>query len=458
MKANLNIIIAINIAALMVLMDLAAVNIALPSIRQYFEISVTSVSLILMTSMLTATGSALIMGKIIESYHPGKILFFAFFVFGLTSGLTFLSSQFYYIIPLRLIQGVSEAALYVIGPALIKKYIQQSILQKQYGIWMMSCGLGISLGPLLGGLILRYFSWNYVFLINVPLAAAGLVFSWRIIKQLDFQKNKNIFDYGGAIYSFLFLSFLIIFFNLLSILNISPSLLWGAAILSILFLYLFIQREKKTINPIIDLKLFRINNFRLANIGFYLFFFINVGSRFLRPFYFEESRGFSASISGFLMMVSPAIMLVVSLYIHRFEKYFTTKQLVIGGNFLLSISMLMFAFWNQSSNPLFIISSMIILGFAMGLFYPTSTQLGMKSLPNESHGGGSAVISISKSFGKLMGVLIFGLLFQLFYNLLLEQKSVYIALESKAIQYVFFSAFLVSLVNTLISFRIKKTH
>jgi len=84
--------------------------------------------------------------------------------------------------------------------------------------------------------------------------------------------------------------------------------------------------------------------------------------------------------------------------------------------------------------------------------------LGMKILPNESHGGGSAIISISKSFGKLMGVLIFGLLFKLFYNLLLEQKTTYITLESKAIQYVFFSAFLVSLINTLISFHIKKTH
>lgn len=442
----------------MVLMDLAAVNIALPSIRQYFEISVTTVSLILMASMLTATGSALIMGKIIENYHPGKILFYAFFVFGLSSGLTSLCNEFYFILPLRIIQGISEAALYVIGPALIKKYIDHKQQQKQYGIWMMSCGLGISLGPLIGGIILKYFAWNFVFLINVPLAITGLAFSWRLSKQLDFEKTKSEFDFAGAVYSFLFLSFLIIFFNILSILNISTYLLIGAASFSFLFLYLFIKKERKISRPILNLKLFSINNFRYANIGFYLFFFINVGSRFLRPFYFEEARGLSTSLSGLLMMISPAIMLVVSFFIHNFEKYFTTKQLVLGGNILLSISMLMFSFWNDSSSLLFINSSMVILGLAMGLYYPATTQLGMKSLPIGSHGSGSAIISISKSFGKLMGVLIFGLLFQLFYEMLLENGIFYITLESRAIQYVFITAFIISLINTLISFRIKKTH
>ena len=457
MKANKYLIIAINIAALMVLMDLSAINIALPSIRQHFSLSVTIVSFILMASMLTATGFALIMGKIIERYRPGKILTIAFLVFGLTSTLTAFSSQFYFIIILRLIQGIAEAALYVIGPALIKKYIEQNKQQKEYGKWMMSCGLGISLGPVIGGLLIKYFAWNFVFLINAPLAILGIIYSRNLDKHLSFNKQKSIFDYGGAIYSFLFLSFLIIFFNLISVLGISNPLLWGTAILSFVFLSLFIRREKKNEKPIINLNLFKINNFRLAGLGFYLFFLVNVGSRFLRPFFFEEARGLSSTTSGLLMMISPGIMLVVSFFIHYIERYFSTKQLVITGSILLSISMFMFSFWTTESSLFFIESSMIILGLAMGVYYPTTTQLGMRSLPNGNHGTGSAIISISKSFGKLMGVLMFGLLFQLFYDLIIEQEIITISIESKAIQYVFIAAFIVSLINTFISFRIKNS-
>jgi hypothetical protein len=81
----------------------------------------------------------------------------------------------------------------------------------------------------------------------------------------------------------------------------------------------------------------------------------------------------------------------------------------------------------------------------------------MRSLPNGNHGTGSAIISISKSFGKLMGVLMFGLLFQLFFEMIIEQEIITISIESKAIQYVFIAAFIVSLINTFISFRIKNS-
>ncbi|NOR88477.1 MAG: MFS transporter, partial [Bacteroidales bacterium] len=265
MKANRNLIIVINIAAFMVLMDLSAVNIALPTIRHYFNISISTVSFILMASMLTATGSALIMGKIIEILKPEKILITAFTTFAITTTLTAFTNQFLWIIPLRIIQGIAEAALYVIGPALIKKYMKDDRQQRQYGIWMMSCGLGISLGPLFGGIILKYLSWNWIFLINLPLAIIGIFYSLKLKNRLDFKKQNIKFDTKGASYSFLFLAILIIFFNLFSILSISQPILWITAMISLSFLVLFIKHEKAISHPILQLKLYKIINFRLAN-------------------------------------------------------------------------------------------------------------------------------------------------------------------------------------------------
>jgi len=455
MRTNKHLVLSINIAALMVLMDLSAINIAMPSIREYFQISVSLVSLILMASMLSATGSALIMGKLIENHRAGKVLIIAFSIFGLTSSLSALSSQLYILIFLRFLQGFAEATLYVIGPALIKKYMYQPKQQKHYGFWMTSCGLGISLGPVIGGLLIKYFAWNAVFLINIPLAILGIIFSWNLDKSLSFTKKNNTFDFKGALSSFLFLAFLIVFFNLFSSYSAKHVLTWIAALLSLFFLIVFIKIERMAKSPIIQLQYFKIINFRLANLGFFLFFFVNVGSRFLRPFFFEGAKELNSSQSGLLMMVAPTIMLIISFLINNFKRYFATKQLIIIGNSLLSISMLMFSFWTNESSLSFIIISMLILGVAMGIYYPTTTQLGMKSLPEGKHGTGSAMISISKSFGKLSGILIFGLLFQFFYQLLSGNNNIPITLNAKAIQYVFIVAFFISLINTAISFRIQ---
>lgn len=456
MKNKFHLLVTINIAALMVLMDLSAINIAMPTIKEHFNISVTTVSLVLMSSMLTATGTALIFGRFLEAYNQKRILMIAFLIFGFTTTITSQITSFYWLIPLRFVQGIAEAALYVSGPALIKQYIEPDQQQKQYGIWMMSCGLGISLGPILGGLTISFFGWEMVFLINLPLSLLGFYFASNLSTNKN-RKEHVKFDTLGSIYSFLFLGTFILLFNLIANQSINPIIIWACVILNLLFLFLFIRHESSFSSPILDLKLFKIINFRQANYGFFLFFFVNVGSRFLRPFYFEESRLLSPSTSGLLMMVSPVVMLIISLCIHYLKRYFSTRTLVISGNILLSISMLMFSFWEQNSSLFFIIISMLILGLAMGIYYPTTTQIGMKSIPNGKHGMGSASISISKSIGKLMGVLIFGLLFQIFYDFLVVQNHSELMIKTEAIQLVFTGAFVISLINTILSFGIKET-
>ncbi len=455
MKKHFNLIVAINIAALMALIDLSAINIALPTLRTHFNLSVAEVSLILMATMFMSSASALTMGKMLGKFAPGKLLSAAFLVYGIATTLTAFVTQYYWMIPLRLVQGVAEAALYVTGPALIKNYIEPQYHQKEYGRWMMSTGIGICLGPLLGAVLIDVWGWPAVFLINLPLALAGMFFAFRLDKSISFTPQKGRFDVGGALYSFLFLGAIILFFNVMTKFGMQTRWLIPLAILALVFFVMFIRHEKRLSEPLLDLNLFKINNFRQANLGFFLFFVINVGGRFIHPFYFEETRSLSTTVSGVMMMIAPGVMLFVSLYIDKLERYFKTKQLVIGGNILLTLSMIMFAASSENTNPGFLITGLIILGISMGLYYPATTQAGMKSLPTGSHGMGSASISVSKSLGKLMGVLLFGMLFQFFFTLFFDSRVAEQALKSEAIQWVFLLAAMLSFLNTLYSTRLK---
>ncbi len=440
---------AINLAALVVLMDLSAVNIALPEMRMYFKFSVSFVSLVLMISMLTATSSALIMGKISQLISPKKILILGFAIFGTTTFLSGIIRDFNVLLVLRFMQGFAESALYVIGPALIKRYISPEKQATAYGQWMMSTGIGISFGPLIGGYLVSLFSWSAVFFINVPFVIFGLWFSFKLkLDKIETKKEK--FDFIGAILSFAFLA------SLIAGVNIAKHISWNISrmffVASLLFFVAFLFREKKFSFPILQLSLFRSRNFWLASIGFLIFFTVNVGSRLLRPFYFEEGRGFGPELSGLLMVISPAVMVLLSPFTVHFQRILGTKKTVILGNLFLFISMILFSFWNEESSFQYLVFSMLILGVGMGLFYPAATSIGMHSLPRDNYGMGSAAISTSKSMGKLIGVLVFALMFSSFlqnYDLTIE--TALIPDKISAIQYVFRFAAIISFIGLLFS-------
>lgn len=441
---------AINIAALVVLMDLSAVNIALPEMRMHFSYSVSYISLVLMLSMLSSTSSSLILGKISQLTSPKKILMIGFAVFGTTTFLSGLVHNFYILLFLRFIQGFAEATLYVIGPALIKQNISPEKQATAYGQWMMSTGIGISIGPLIGGYLVAMFSWSAVFFINVPFVLLGLWFSYK----LKFEKQedkKEKFDFLGAFLSFVFLACIIVGVNVGKHIGWSRS--WIFLLASLLFFLVFLYREKRFSFPILQISLFRLRNFWLTSVGFLLFFAVNVGSRFMRPFYFEDGRGFGPEFSGLLMVISPAVMVILSPFTGYFQRILGTKSVVLLGNLFLFISMFMFSFWNQTSSVLFLFVSMVILGIGMGLFYPAATTIGMLALPKGNYGMGSAVISSAKSMGKLVGVLVFAILFSSFlqnYHLNIETAS--IPDRILATQYVFRFATGLAFVGLLLSF------
>lgn len=184
---------------------------------------------------------------------------------------------------------------------------------------------------------------------------------------------------------------------------------------------------------------------------------VNVGSRFLRPFYFEEGRGFDSELSGLLMVISPAVMVLLSPFTGYFQRLWGVKNVVILGNLFLFISMILFSFWAQDSSLQFLIISMLLLGIAMGLFYPAATTIGMLALSNANSGMGSAVISSSKSMGKLIGVLVFAFLFSSFLEKLhINIDTALIPERIAAIQFVFQIAAGISFLALLFSFFFQK--
>jgi len=442
------------LAAMIVLMDLTSVNIALPTISRYFDMNMGQVSWLIMISMLSASSFALIAGKITEVWGAKRVLLIGFSIYIIGTFACFLTRRFEILILIRFFQGIGESLLYVVGPAFIRQSVPKSKQQSSYGIWMACTGIGIAAGPLLGGFLVDNLNWSWVFLINFPLSIIGLfmLFKVKLPRKLKIKRGET--DFVGAMYSFLFLAGLIYGLNMINRFGFTSPYILVSIGLSILFLLLFIRREKVFVNPVFDLKLFMIRNFSLTALGFFLYFVVNVGSRFLRPFYFENERMLNAETSGLLMMVSPIMMMIISPMAKRISKRVHPNYLCLIGNVLLAISMFLFAFWDAETPLLTIILAMALLGIGMGLYYPTSSFVGMSSLPDDYSGMGSAAISTSKSMGKLIGVLIFASLFTIFSAQIIGIGS---NVADSAFKFTFLSGGIIAMIATLISLFLRKT-
>lgn len=440
------------LAAIIVLMDLTSINIALPTISRHFNLDMGQVSWLIMISMLSASSFALIAGKITEVWGAKRVLIIGFIVFMIGTLACFLTQNFELLLAIRFFQGIGESLLYVVGPAFIRQSLAKEKQQSAYGIWMACTGIGIAAGPIIGGLLVANIDWSWVFLINFPLSIVGLLIMLKVkLPEVLIKPRKA--DFIGAIYSFLFLAGLIYGLNMINRFGyFSPYIVVSIA-LSMIFLFLFIRREKVFINPVFDLKLFAIRNFSLTALGFFLYFVVNVGSRFLRPFYFENDRMLSTEASGMLMMVSPLLMMIISPLAIKVSRRIHPNYLCVAGNVLLAISMFLFAFWDSETSLFVIISAMILLGIGMGLYYPTSSFVGMSTLPEGRSGMGSAAISSSKSLGKLMGVLIFASLFTFFNSYLSGNNDLVLT----ATRLTFFSGGILAVIASVISLFLRKT-
>jgi len=449
-KNNKSILWASYLAATIVLMDLSSVNIALPTISAYYGLDVSQVSWLLMASMLSAASFALIAGRLIDTYKAQSILTIGFLIFSIGTISCFFVKNFEFLIIIRFFQGFGEALLYVVGPAYISKNLPVDKQQTAYGIWMSSTAIGISLGPVIGGFLISQYHWQSVFLINFTLSFLGM-FMLLISGKFELPRLKIVkdVDYYGAIYSFIYLASLIYALSMTKKQGIGNYSVIVSYIVFIIFLVLFLKREKRVAKPIFNLKIFSVRNFNLAAIGFFLFFLVNVGSRFLRPFYFENLKLLSPQISGLLMMVAPLIMFILSPLAKSISKRLKHKMILILANVLLAASMFWFSRWNAQTAVWQLVSAMVLLGVSMGLYYPVNSLVGMQSLPAHQSGMGSAAIATSKSMGKLMGVLLFAVFFT-YINSLNISDSI-----SKAYEYTFLMGSIVALGATFLSFNLK---
>jgi MFS family permease len=279
---------------------------------------------------------------------------------------------------------------------------------KAIAIWSSMFGIGIGLGPIIGGALLAQFAWSSVFYLNIPIVAVALVGTCVFVPESCDKNGPK----PNIINSILFTTGLAAF--VFAIIN-AGEYGWLSGIvlasfgLTAVILAAYLLCERQSTNPMLPLRFFKNKAFTGSIIALVLSTFVLNGFLYLLSLYFQSVQGYSALDTGFYMLPLAIFVFIFTLLAVRVEGKIGNKLTVTLGLFMTGIGLFVFALTAGISTSYWVaLVSFLPLSFGIGLTTSPTTSAIMNSVPPKQAGVGSAMNNTSRQIGAAIGVAILG--------------------------------------------------
>ena len=386
---------------LMSVMNSNIVNIALPSITSYFNVGVAQSQWIVSVYFLTITAMFLIFGKISEYTGKTKLFISGFVLFTVSSLACGLSASLDQLILFRIFQAFGASMIFSISTAIIMDVFPDGEKGRALGYQASVVAIGMIIAPALGGFIVDWLGWEYIFFVNIPLGIVGLVSALKYLKIEEHKSKRLNMDWIGSSMFILLMVALILFMGELSDVGSKMIVIYGFILL--LSLLIFILRELNCEEPLLDLSLFKVNRFIKPAIGLILFFVASNMINIVYPFYFVDVLKWNATEVGLTLGIMAVMLLLVSPVSGWIYDRYKFRNLSSLGALITGLTILVFAYMLLIGNITCSMVSMAVIGAACALFMvPNNTDV-MTSLPRKTNVL-SSVTATFRNFGVFLGV------------------------------------------------------
>jgi len=282
----------------MAFIDGTVVNVALPVLQTDLNASATQVQWVVEAYSLFLAALILVGGSLGDLFGRRRIYAIGITLFTAASVLCGLSPNVIFLIIARAVQGIGGALLVPGSLAIISASFDKERRGRAIGTWSGFTAITSALGPVLGGLLVQYASWRWVFFINVPLAAIvlGLLF-WRVPESRD-EEDRESLDWWGALLATLGLGAIVYGLIESSDLGLGHPLVLSALVIGVAALIAFLFVEARTATPMLPLSLFRSKTFSGANLLTLLLYAALGGALFFVPFNLIRVQGYTPTAAG----------------------------------------------------------------------------------------------------------------------------------------------------------------
>jgi EmrB/QacA subfamily drug resistance transporter len=389
---------------------LSAVNIALPTIGK--ELSLDAVMLGWITTALLMSSAALLVpfGRIADIYGRKKIFIYGMVILTLSSLFSGMANSATMLISCRVFQGIGGAMVVGTTAALLTTVFPATERGKVLGINVAATYLGLSLGPVLGGVLTQHLGWRSIFFLSaiLGLAVIGVVL-WKLKGEWAGAKGEK-FDLTGSVIYILGLVALVYGFTLLP----EMSGVW-LIVGGIIGLSAFVRWEMRTRSPVLDISLFRNSKtFTLSNLAALINYSATWAVSFLISLYLQYLKGFNPESAGLILVAMPAMQAIFSPLAGRLSDKIEPRIIASAGMALTTVGLIIFIFLNKETPLGLIVGNLILMGFGFAFFSSPNTNAVMSSAPKTAYSVASATLGTMRSVGMVLSMGVAMLMFALY--------------------------------------------
>jgi EmrB/QacA subfamily drug resistance transporter len=399
---ELMIVLVISLGSFMAGLDSTIVNIALPTIGKAFDISTMTVSWVLNAYLIVLVSLLLFASRLGDIRGFRKLFLTGFAIFTLGSALCGLATSLDILVFSRMLQAVGGAIISALGAVMVTTYLSSSLRGQALGMVAMFTMLGAALGPVLGGFLTNAFSWQFIFFVNLPVGILAILLGTYILPRADPITPNAAMDIPGVIIVFVALGMLI--FGLNKLTGSTPMNGIILLFISAIFWVLFCFRERKTAEPLVNLKLFKNRAFTLQNVSIILTQLSLAGVMILMPFYLEKVLSVSTDNAGTILLALPVGMILTSPLAGRISDVIGTKKPIIIGFMVSILALFLLSTLSPNSSIGHVEIYLFMLGAGTGFAYAPLNSAVMGEASVKDRGATSGLIKMMSNLGSSLGV------------------------------------------------------
>lgn len=383
-------------------LDATILNTALPAIAQSLNRSPLAMQSAIISYTLTVAMLIPVSGWLADRFGTRRIFMLAVTLFTLGSLACALSSSLGELVVFRVIQGIGGAMMMPVARlALLRAYPRSELLPVLNFVTMPGL-VGPILGPVLGGVLVTWASWHWIFLINIPIGIAGLFYARKFMPNFTTPRRK--FDMGGF---FLFGLSLVLFSSGMELFGEKVVATWLANSIifsGIVLFLLYIRHARRHPTPLISLSLFNTRTFSVGIAG-------NIASRlgtgcvpFLMPLMLQVGFGYPALIAGCMMAPTAVGSILAKSGVTQLLRRLGYRRTLVGVTIFIGVMIAQFSLQSAALPVWLLILPLFVLGMAMSIQFTSMNTITLADLNDENASGGNSVLAVTQQLSISLGV------------------------------------------------------
>ena len=378
----------------------SAVNIALPTIGKELSIPAIALGWVATAYILAAAVFLIPFGKAADIYGRKKVFLAGMTIYTIASAFCVFASSSSQLIALRVLQGIGASMTFSTGVAIVTSIVPAAERGRVLGITTAAVYVGLSVGPVAGGVLTQHFGWRSVFLVTVPLGLAVIALVVGKLKGEWSEARGERFDLPGALISVPSLTAIMYGFSQL------PSLT-GAGLLfaGVIGVIAFVRWELRAEHPLLHMELFAGNRvFAFSNLAALINYSASFAVTFLMSLYLQYVKALTPQSAGLILIAQPVVMAGLSPFAGRLSDRIESRIVASAGMGLTAAALFFLIFLGAGTSTPVLVLNLMLLGLGFALFSSPNTNAVMSSVEPRCYGVASATLATMRMIGQMLSM------------------------------------------------------